>query len=100
MSYKSLLTVHDIIHINVQPPEATNIINKHMQFDANHTVEEPRIFSFPTFPASVIICAVLFLPTSSSYMISQYLSVSHSGRRDDIPFRIYFGLLTLTAVTA
>jgi len=30
--------VPNIIHINVQPPELKNIISKHMQFDANHTV--------------------------------------------------------------
>ena len=34
----SLLTVPNIIHINVQPPESKNIISKHMQFDANHTL--------------------------------------------------------------
>jgi len=30
--------VPNIIHINVQPPESKNIISKHMQFDANHTL--------------------------------------------------------------
>ena len=56
----SLLTVHNIIHINVQHPESKNIINKRMQCDANHTVKEPQIFSFPSFPAGLIIVPYYF----------------------------------------